>query len=228
MEASRLGHLACVLSLLPGSELAAHTEVRPPSQLGHHLSALGATSEHVSCHGHAGVPSGECAPHSPVSRYGPTDSTDPYPQAMDTALHYAANNGHPDCVRALLAAGARADVRNKVWVNRCRAPACPLTRGSLRSDPGCRLLLCTAPVPRPTSVSSPMQGTASPLHCAAVDGHTECVKALLEFVALIEGLAPVRVAACQAAQSQYRGWRGYSVIQREMTIDRIPPPPPSA
>lgn len=90
-------------------------------------------------------------------------------QDGDTALHFAACNGHTECIVALLAAGADVHAKAKVRSDTCTAapddvpPAAITTSGApLSNAPTC------------------LQWNYTPLHSANWNGHADCVKLILE------------------------------------------------
>ena len=144
----------------------------------------------------------------------------------NTALHAAADHGHPECVRALLEAGAdvnkagdggdtalhaAARYGNADSVRAlCEAGAdvntemagrpilTPLYSAIMRDQSECVRVLCEAGA----DVNQAADGGATPLQAAAMKGQTDCVRALLEYGASVNhgggaGVTPLFVAARQ-------------------------------
>lgn len=116
MRASHVGSLACVRSLLPKSDLGAFNIVRSTGDERSDDRQQRASCMHRWVFFMRGLARVSLILHLFTDHpWTPTiPSALSVRQHMDTALHYAANYGHPDCVRALLSAGARVDTRNKV------------------------------------------------------------------------------------------------------------------
>jgi ankyrin repeat protein len=92
-----------------------------------------------------------------------------------TALHYASQNGHAECVRSLLDRGAMIDARGGFG-------GTPLHFASQNGHTACvRSLL-----DRGAMIDARDRFEDTPLHFASWGGHTECVRALLDRAAVID------------------------------------------
>lgn len=111
-------------------------------------------------------------------------------QSGQTALHAAAEAGHADVVRLLLAKGADPEAGSEVSrVSSPKALRCML-RSTLRC-PGATLRLDARPDLRDPSASK-SQESWPPLHCAAFHGHVDVVRLLLDHGADILSYDKVR------------------------------------
>lgn len=118
-----------------------------------------------------------------------------------TPLHYAAREGHAECVRALLASGANANARTRA------GGATPLHRAAFTGSGACVMLL--------------LEGGADPclrdadgesaLHKASANGHADVVRALLRAGGERgiagerdrKGMTPVERAADEATRAAF-------------------------
>ena len=118
-----------------------------------------------------------------------------------TPLHYAAREGHAECVRALLASGANANARTRA------GGATPLHRAAFTGAGACvRLLLEGGADPCARDADG-----ESALHKASANGHADVVRALLragETRGIAgerdrKGMTPVERAADEATRAAF-------------------------
>ena len=118
-----------------------------------------------------------------------------------TPLHYAAREGHAECVRALLASGANANARTRA------GGATPLHRAAFTGAGACvRLLLEGGADPCARDADG-----ESALHKASANGHADVVRALLRAGGTRgiagerdrKGMTPVERAADEATRAAF-------------------------
>ena len=118
-----------------------------------------------------------------------------------TPLHYAAREGHAECVRVLLASGANANARTRA------GGATPLHRAAFTGEATCvRLLLDGGADPCARDADG-----ESALHKASANGHADVVRALLragEERGIAgerdrKGMTPVERAADEATRAAF-------------------------